>query len=230
MNLAKQFCNCIPWDYIFNKAERFNECDVFGRTCFWKSMKQFSISQYDNCPMCKPECDFIRFEKIITEKEMLVIHGISGGKYYNRQLSNQPLSSKVELYLKCNSIPSEYFGNELRIKITGNKVFVNFLSDKNQTILDQGLRNAIKALIDGTANGQFEEDYPVTKYQDLLIVHLRFLQPRINIVDTKYTLTDIIAGFGGKFGIFAQLTGWSFLGILNLLILIIKIFPFYKKD
>ena len=94
--------------------------------------------------------------------------------------------------------------------------------------MDQGLRSAIKALIDGTANGQFEEDYPVAKYQDLLVVHLRFLQPRINIVDTKYTWSDLIAGFGGKFGIFAQLTGWSFLGILNLFILIIKIFPFYK--
>ena len=89
--------------------------------------------------------------------------------------------------------------------------------------MDQGLRNAIKALIDGTANGQFEEDYPVAKYQDLIVVHLRFLQPRINIVDTKYTLSDLIAGFGGKFGIFAQLTGWSFLGILNLIMIFVKL-------
>ena len=50
-------------------------------------MKQFSISQNDKCPMCKPGCDFIRFEKIVTKKEMLATHGISGGKYYNRQLS-----------------------------------------------------------------------------------------------------------------------------------------------
>ena len=121
------------------------------------------------------------------------------------------------------TISSEYFGNDVRIDITGNKVFVNFLSDKNQTILDQGLRNAIKALIDGTANGQFEEDYPVAKYQDLLVVHFRFLQPRINIVDTKYTLSDLIAGFGGKFGIFAQMTGWSFLGIINLLLIFVKL-------
>ena len=127
------------------------------------------------------------------------------------------------------TISSEYLGNDVRIKITGNKVFVNFLSDKNQTILDQGLRNAIKALIDGTANGQFEEDYPVAKYQDLIVVHLRFLQPRINIVDTKYTLSDLIAGFGGKFGIFAQLTGWSFLGILNFLMLILKLTVSNKK-
>ena len=127
-----------------------------------------------------------------------------------------------------NHNTSEYYGNDRKISITGNRVFVNFLSDKNYTILDQGLRNAIKALIDGTANGQFEEDYPVAKYQDLLVVHLRFLQPRINIVDTKYTLSDLIAGFGGKFGIFAQLTGWSFLGMLNLVLLIIKLL-FYKK-
>ena len=88
--------------------------------------------------------------------------------------------------------------------------------------MDQGLRSAIKALIDGTANGQFEEDYPVAKYQDLLVVHLRFLQPRTNIVDTKYTWSDLIAGFGGKFGIFAQLTGCSLLAIFKIIFTIFK--------
>ena len=122
---------------------------------------------------------------------------------------------------------SEYYGggkdHDVRITVSGNRNFVNFLSDKNRTILDHGLRNAISALIDGIGNGQFESDYPVTKYQDLIVVHLRFLQPKINTVDTKYTLSDFIANFGGNFGLFEQLTGWSFLGMLNLIILIVKL-------
>ena len=109
-------------------------------------------------------------------------------------------------------------------------MFVNFLSDKNQTILDQGLRNAIKALIDHTANGQFEEDYPVKKYKDLIVVHLRFLQPEFNTVDTKYTWSDFVANFGGNFGLFEQLTGWSFLGMLNLIILIFKLCFTHKNQ
>ena len=63
----------------------------------------------------------------------------------------------------------------------------------------------------------------------MIVVHLRFLQPKINIIDVKYTWSDLIAGFGGKFGIFAQITGWSFLGILNLLLAIIKLFFYSKK-
>ena len=97
VNLAKQFCKCIPWDYIDSESKSFDECDVFGRTCFWKAMKQFSISQNDKCPMCKPECDFVKFEKLITNKEMLATHGISGGKYYNRQLSKLVLSSNSKI-------------------------------------------------------------------------------------------------------------------------------------
>ena len=104
-------------------------------------------------------------------------------------------------------------------EIIGNKAFINFLSNKNQTIYDKGLMNAIRAMI----GKEFEEEYPIVKYQDMIVVHLKFMQPNMLIVDKKYTVSDFIAGFGGKFGIFAQLTGWSFLGILNILILIIKI-------
>ena len=95
VNLAKQFCKCIPWDYIDSQSRNSKECDVFGRACFWKAMKQFSISQNDKCPECKPECDFVRFEKMITKMEMLATHGISGGKYYNRQLSKYKVQTST---------------------------------------------------------------------------------------------------------------------------------------
>ena len=95
INLAKEFCKCLPWDYIDNKGDGqgFKECDVFGRTCFWRAMERYSISEYDRCPECKPECDYVKFEKVIKSKEMLVTLGISGGKYYNRQLSKCPIQT-----------------------------------------------------------------------------------------------------------------------------------------
>ena len=57
-----------------------------------------------------------------------------------------------------------------------------------------------------------------------IIVHLRFQTPEIEYIDVKYTFMDKLAIFGGNFGIFETITGWSFLGMVNLLILIIKSF------
>ena len=58
---------------------------------------------------------------------------------------------------------------------------------------------------------------------DLVIIHWRILKPQINVVDAKYTLLDKFANFGGNFGIFAEITGCSFLGMLNFLILLCKL-------
>ena len=60
-------------------------------------------------------------------------------------------------------------------------------------------------------------------FEDLVIVHFRFLKPEINIISPKYTTSDTFANFGGIFGIFAEITGCSFLGLLNILILVLKI-------
>ena len=60
-------------------------------------------------------------------------------------------------------------------------------------------------------------------FEDLVIVHFRFLKPEINIISPKYTTSDTFANFGGTFGIFAEITGCSFLGLLNILILVLKI-------
>ena len=60
-------------------------------------------------------------------------------------------------------------------------------------------------------------------FDDLIIVHFRFMKPEINIIRPKYTTSDTFANFGGIFGIFAEITGCSFLGLLNILILVPKI-------
>ena len=82
---------------------------------------------------------------------------------------------------------------------------------------DKGLKNFLKSI-----------NYPAEHYdsksgENLIVVHLKFMQPNIDIVDTKYTWLDKFASFGGKFGIFAQLTGCSLLGLLNLCFLTFKL-------
>ena len=57
---------------------------------------------------------------------------------------------------------------------------------------------------------------------DIIIVHLRFIEPEMDQIDAKYTLMDQFANFGGNFGIFAEMTGINFLGLLNLFIIILK--------
>ena len=139
-------------------------------------------------------------------------------------------------YHLCHILYNEFFileytinsNYDMKLTTKGNKAFINFLSDKNKTLMDQGLRNALQSLLP-PRDQNLDVLTPTSKYQNMIVVHLRFLQPKINIIDVKYTWSDLIAGFGGKFGIFAQITGWSFLGILNLLLAIIKLFFYSKK-
>ena len=87
IQLAEQLCKCLPWDYFdITDTQGYKECDVFGRTCFWIAMNHFSISEDEKCPLCKPECDSIKFEKVVTKVEDLARHGISGGKFYKRDI------------------------------------------------------------------------------------------------------------------------------------------------
>ena len=59
---------------------------------------------------------------------------------------------------------------------------------------------------------------------NLIIVKLRYMSPEIEmtVLDARITLSDKIANLGGTFGIWADLTGCSLLGIINLFIILIK--------
>ena len=59
--------------------------------------------------------------------------------------------------------------------------------------------------------------------EDMVVVHLRILKPEVQVIDAKYTTLDKFANIGGNFGIFAELTGGSILGIINFLILFFKL-------
>ena len=82
----------------------------------------------------------------------------------------------------------------------------------------------MRNLYDSLGENKFRDSYPIEKYiRDLIIVHLSFKQPEVTILSLKYSVFDMIGNFGGQFGLFEQITGASFLGILNLIILLIKL-------
>ena len=50
VQIAKVQCQCIPWDFL--AADYSQECDVFGRTCFYKAMENLTQYHKDPCSMC----------------------------------------------------------------------------------------------------------------------------------------------------------------------------------
>ena len=70
VGMAQENCGCIPWDFLHN--ERTKECDVFGRTCFFNSMKLISQSPEENCKHCLKECDYVIFDKKLTRMPVYI--------------------------------------------------------------------------------------------------------------------------------------------------------------
>ena len=64
-----------------------------------------------------------------------------------------------------------------------------------------------------------------TLINNTIIVRLRYKSSEIEFtkLDVRTTMTDKIANFGGTFGIWAELTGVSLLGMINLLIISFKL-------
>ena len=95
-----------------------------------------------------------------------------------------------------------------------------FFMDRNNTIYDTSLKNAY-SLIAQNVYRTFEYTNALRKHK-LAIINMRFLQPNFQYIDTKYTLLDKIANFGGKFGLFAQLTGCSLIVIFKIIFVTFK--------
>ena len=91
--------------------------------------------------------------------------------------------------------------------------------DFNKTIIDDGLRNTF----DNFNSQTFVEQFPNENNGELIIAHLRFKQPEVNVIEPKYTVFDMIGTFGGQLGILEKLTGASFLGFVILLLILFKL-------
>ena len=112
-----------------------------------------------------------------------------------------------------------YIKNIQKGKCFGLKALCELILDSNNTFKDLSLKNAVKSM--GHDTNTFRN--VLKQFRDVIIVHLRFMQPSVDIISMKYTIMDKFANFGGNFGIYAEITGVSFLGLLNIFVLMLKI-------
>ena len=199
--LAKEACKCIPWDFEIN-GEMSPECDIFGRTCFFKTMEQMAQSPINKCRHCIKECDYLDYHKVIKSKNIM-----DTGSFRKH-------------------IVEEYGSDQLY----GDQYLIEFLQDKNYSVTDKGLVNFWNSFV-VEEKEKYESIRFINKssystysdvYSDMIIIHLRFLKPKINSIDSKYTLMDSFAMFGGNFGIFVEMTGCSFFVLLNISLFLFK--------
>ena len=91
--------------------------------------------------------------------------------------------------------------------------------------MDEGL-SRFSQMLNDVMNHRFNvnttDDFQVSMLNSMIVIHVRYLSPKVDFVDTTYTIWDKFANFGGNFGIFAEITGFSFLGTLNCFFLVIK--------
>ena len=73
--LAIDTCQCAPWDFMHISSKE--ECDVFGRTCFYRAMEKLTRDQDDPCSHCILGCDQMKYKKEITEVKQ-VMESIQG--------------------------------------------------------------------------------------------------------------------------------------------------------
>ena len=192
VKIAREKCKCHPWDF-FTIEEALPECDIFGRTCFMRTMERLAESPEVPCQHCVKECDYVEFKKVIAKEIEIASSDPYGGKYFQTFMSQG----------------------------IGSKPFIDYLLDENGTYYDQGLKNA----------AQISTDDSLRIYKGMIVIFVRFLNPRINEITPKYTVGDMIGNFGGQFGLFEQVTGASFLGILNLMILLFKLmFSLFRRE
>ena len=90
-------------------------------------------------------------------------------------------------------------------------------TDLNNTMMEAALKDALG----------LQSYYGIkTLRRNMIIVRIRFQTSKVDmtLLDAKYTLSDKIANFGGMFGIFAELTGCTLLGLINICLLFFKFF------
>ena len=61
--------------------------------------------------------------------------------------------------------------------------------------------------------------------KNIIIVHMKFPSSKVDmtILESRYALSGQIANIGGIFGVWAELTGFSFLGLINMFLIVMKV-------
>ena len=69
VNFAIGKCQCIPWDFPIATTKQADECDVFGRTCFFNVVKHTAFNA-DKCPQCSNACEFMMYRKTMVKEKV----------------------------------------------------------------------------------------------------------------------------------------------------------------
>lgn len=222
VKLASNICHCTPWDFLF--LEKRSECDVFGRTCFTNAMANLTLHQDMICKECVQECDFYKFKKELIDSSIVSTQDETMAGFTEGTKQSIGFIGK---YLSC------HYGFVPNCK--GEGAFIDFFYDENNTFTDESYVRLYQTLGPGRDSAYvkgktFQYSRALNLYDDAIIVDLNFFLPEVDYVDVKYTMLDKIANFGGKFGIFAQLTGCSLLGLLNIVMIFLKCFFVKRQD
>ena len=120
--------------------------------------------------------------------------------------------------------------NEFKKVVVKKNILPNFDTSKGNYLFDFLMNSTFMdpAVVNFEA---IKRDYPdplnlgvkTPLSRTMIIVHFRYIEPEMDYVDLTYTVWDKFANLGGNFGIFAEITGISFLGMLNAIILIFKL-------
>ena len=71
-------CQCIPWDFMHNLANA-SECDIFGRTCFFRAIESMKHEPISYCPDCIEDCDRFTYQTRIKSYRSLTLKDIGNG-------------------------------------------------------------------------------------------------------------------------------------------------------
>ena len=193
VNIAKEKCDCIPWDFPLKTINDTLECDVFGRTCFTNAIK-LATSDEKSCPHCKDDCEFMEYHKTkFTEEKRKYF--LFSGSYYK----NTPKYLREYLLDANGTIEPLTWFEELRD-------WLDTMEGKEKTSIKSKKKNFKNRL------------------DQMIIVHVNFASQKVemNVVNTRYTLSDRLGNLGGTIGIGEQVTGASFLTLIHLVVLIFK--------
>ena len=88
VKLASESCQCVPWDFV-NKFQGSEECDIFGRTCFFNMMETLAHKSDENCTHCIEECDYIKYRRSLGKSNSLKLQN-HGYKHCNKYICIDP--------------------------------------------------------------------------------------------------------------------------------------------
>ena len=108
----------------------------------------------------------------------------------------------------------------------GSSLFCDYVADINNTFSEYFLKESVWPT-DFRDTVKQSSNYKRAKalMENIIIVRLQYKSSEVemNKLELRTTMTDKIANFGGTFGIWAELTGCSLLGMINLVIISFKL-------